>query len=331
MKIAENASVASLTTFKVGGAARYHIVLETADEAPDAVSFAITNGVPLIPIGRGSNILGRDEDCDIALVTVGMSAVRVDGDTIIADAGALWDDVVITAVDAGLWGIENLSAIPGTVGGAVVQNVGAYGQVLSRACSRVVVFDTKEGVEKIFSRFDCAFGYRTSIFKNEPDRYLIPSSHFFLSHKPNPVLSYKDLAEHFGAEDSTLLVIRDSVVEIRKKKFPPLDVYGTAGSFFLNPILDEESAFALQEIYPAMPVFSLPEGGVKVPIAWFLDHVLKLRGEREGNVEAWRDHVLAIVAHPGASASDVRNFARKISDRIHTELRIVIEPEVRFL
>jgi UDP-N-acetylmuramate dehydrogenase len=331
MKVDEHVSFQTLTTFKVGGTARYVVTVESVDEVEVAVQFAKEKNLPLIPIGGGSNMLGVDGELPAVLVRVGMQTIVGTEGTITADAGAPWDDVVLRAVEHEWWGIENLSAIPGTMGGAVVQNIGAYGAVLSESLVSVEAFDTHTGAVRTFVNSECGFGYRTSIFKEERDRYIILSATLRLSQTPEPKLSYKDLSLVFQGGDPSLQEIRDAVISIRSKKFPPLAEYGTAGSYFLNPIMNAKEAKVVQEAYPSMPVFQLPEGGVKVPIAWFLDHVLNLRGTKEGFVEAWRDHVLALVAHKGATADEVKNFAKKIIERVGRELQIKVTPEVREL
>jgi len=330
MKIEELVPFHTLTTFKVGGVARYVLTLESEDEFPQAVAFGARVALPLIPIGGGSNMLAPDGTCDAVFVRVAREEITFDGPMVRAAAGASWDVLVQEAVSRGLWGIENLSAIPGTMGGAVVQNIGAYGAALSDILVSVEAFDTKTQTMTTFQRASCALGYRTSIFKTERDRYIIWSATLELSAVPNPKLSYKDLAPLFGTAVS-LQEIRDAVMRIRAQKFPDLKAFGTAGSFFLNPVVDANTARALQRAYPEMPVFQLPEGGIKVPLGWFFEHVLKLRGYRDGDVEAWRAQALVIAAHPGATSEEIKNFVAEIILRAKKELQIDIVPEVRVL
>jgi UDP-N-acetylmuramate dehydrogenase len=331
MKIEEYVPFSALTTFAVGGFVRYVLTLESADECAAAVAFAASHNHPLIPVGGGSNILGVDGVLDAVCVRVGMHALTMHGDELIVDAGADWDAAVSDAVQNGLWGIENLSAIPGTMGGAVVQNIGAYGAVLSDTLLRVVAYDTESDTVRTFSCEECAFGYRTSIFKTERDRYIVLSATLTLSREVAPNCTYKDLALRFEAQTPTLSDIRTAVCEIRATKFPSLKEHGTAGSFFLNPVVSHERAQELQTQFPGMPVFVLPEGGVKIPLGWFFEHVLKLRGYRVQNVEAWRAQALVLATHSGATADEVKKFAQEIIFRVRSELGIDIEPEVRML
>lgn len=331
MKVEAHVPFSTLTTFKVGGSVRYVLTVEDVTECNAAVAFAKEHALPLIPVGGGSNMLGVDGVLEAVFVRVLNGSVVTSDDVLTIDAGSSWDQVVAHSVDVGLWGLENLSAIPGTVGGAVVQNIGAYGAVLSDMVVSVDAYDTHTGTPVSFSKDACAFGYRTSVFKQNEDRYVVLRVTLRLSQVPRPALGYADLQARFGHTAPSLQEIRTAVMQIREQKFPPLSQFGTAGSFFLNPVMTEQDAQRVQARYPGIPVFPLPEGGVKIPIAWFLDHILKLRGVRDGGVEAWRNHVLALVAHPGATAEEVREFAKKISDRALSELHIHIHPEVRFL
>lgn len=329
MKIEEHVPLALLTTFKVGGPARYVLTLESEDDVAHAVQFARAQGLPLIPLGGGSNVLAPDEPLHAVVVRVGMQRSFCNGTRVCADAGASWDAVVAQTVSRGLWGIENLSAIPGTVGGAVVQNIGAYGAVLSHTLRQVKAYDIQKNQFVTFNSNECLFGYRTSVFKQMRDRYVITEVEFELSERGTPNLSYTDLA--VCSNTSTPTAVRDCVTQIRAKKFPPLTDFGTAGSYFLNPIVTAPQARELQKKYPTMQVFTLPEGGIKVPLGWYFEHVLGIRGFREGNVEAWREQALVIAAHSGATAQEIKNFTKKICARARAELGIILSPEVREL
>lgn len=330
MKVEENVPLASLTTFRVGGPVRYLITLDTKEDAVRAVAFAHEKGLPLIPFGGGSNILAPDELLEAVMVRVGMRDMVFEGSRVRVGAGASWDAVVQEATARTLWGIENLSAIPGMVGGAVVQNIGAYGSALSETLCAVDAYDTQEGRCVTFHARECAFGYRTSIFKQSPDRYIILEVTVGLRADGVPNVSYADLAVYKNIF-STSKDVRDKVIEIRAAKFPPLASCGTAGSFFLNPVLTAHEAHEVQVRYPNMPVFVLPEGGIKIPLGWYFEHVLGIRGYRDGNVEAWRAQALVLTAHAGATATEIKNFAKKICERAHTELKITLIPEVRIL
>ena len=320
---------ADITTFKVGGPIARLVHCATADEFVATVADLARVNQKFVIIGGGSNILGSDEGYDGTLVTPTFSNVvyQDQGDEVIvaADAGAYWDTLVADTVARGLWGLENLSGIPGTVGGAAVQNIGAYGAVLSSMVVSIDVFDIRNGKEVTLSVAECAYGYRTSVFK-QTGGYAVVRVRLRLSRTARPNLGYKDLAAL--PNGTSLTDIRDAVLAIRAHKFPNLAEWGTAGSFFLNPIVSADAAQAAQIRFPGMPVFVLPEGGVKVPLAWILDHVIEAKGMHEGGAHVWEAQPLVIATAPGATARDVRTLAEKISLRVKEETNFVITPEV---
>lgn len=341
MNIEEHVPFSSLTTMKTGGVARYvATVLNEADIDP-VVKFARDMGLPIIPLGFGSNILAPDENVEAVFLRMGNEFTlerleeNKDSVSVTAFGGFSWDAFVEEAVERGWWGIENLSGIPGTVGAAAVQNIGAYGMVLSETVERITAYDLKIGdYRKLvsLSNAECKFGYRTSIFKTDSDRYFITRVRFTLSKKPRPKLSYKDLAQRFKEEVSPSLgEIRRAVLDIRKEKFPPLEEYGTAGSFFMNPIVGEKEALELTQRFPGMPTFPMPEGGVKVPLAWILDKVLNLKGEARGKAFLWEKQPLVVAVEHGGETREVVELARAVKLLVKEKTGITILPEVRIL
>lgn len=322
---------AVLSTFKVGGSVQEVVTIENEAEVVSAISFSKERGIPVVILGGGSNVLFPEHTLHAVVLKFAPDTITRVGTKLVVSAGAKWEDVVSVAVREKLWGIENLSGIPGTVGGAVVQNIGAYGAVLSDVLVTVTAFDTHEMSLFTFHVSDCAFGYRTSMFKQHTDRYLITKVTLELSEFEKPNTGYTDLSARFPGMNPTLTDIRDAVLEVRARKFPDLALYGTAGSYFLNPIVSAAEAQEIQNRYPEMPVFPLPEGGIKIPLGWYFEHILKIRGYIEASVEAWREQALVIVAHPGATSDSVRTFTKKISERARNELGILITPEVREL
>lgn len=334
MEILENVPLSELTTFRTGGPARFLLTIEDRSELPSALVLATKERLPIIPIGSGSNMLAPDTGVMAVFLRLAMNATTIaqQGDDVFisAEAGVLWDMLVLRSVSEGAWGFENLSAIPGTVGAAVVQNIGAYGAALSEHVLSVEVFDTHTGAERTLDVRECEFGYRTSVFKKELDRYVVLQVNFKLTKRATPNLSYRDLKNRFpDSERATLAEVRDAVIGIRKGKFPPLDEFGTAGSFFLNPIVSDGKTKDLLSQYPTMPVFPLPEGGVKIPLAWIFDHVLALKGERIGKAFAWHQQPLVLTAELGSTTDDVVQLALRIARAVFTETGVTISPEVR--
>jgi UDP-N-acetylmuramate dehydrogenase len=338
LKIEENISLATMTTFRTGGLARYVVSPCSESEVIDAVLFANEKKLPLVPIGSGSNILAPDSGLQVVFVRVNIRSLVVskfddESVEVVVGAGREWDAFVQYAVRKGWWGIENLSAIPGTVGAAVVQNISAYGVALQESIVAVRAYDTKKKIMLSLSNEECLFGYRASIFKNKCDRFIVVSVTFCLKRRALPRLEYRDVTLYFSKRfrHPTLSAIRRAIVHIRKDKFPPLTTYGTAGSFFLNPVVSEREAKKMQALYSGMPLFLMPEGGVKVPLAWILDHELHLKGERCGGAFLWEKQALVITAKKGTRAADIVILMKRIQKKVFDKTKIKIIPEVRIL
>jgi len=333
MRVKERVPLSSLTTLRVGGEARYVIECASEDDVREAIAFARERDLSFAPLGEGSNILASDDGYEgvVLLVRGGGIDVKEEGEAVYVTTGAgvPWDALVREAGARGLWGIENLAGIPGTVGAAPVQNIGAYGAELKDALSEVVALNTRTGEVSYFSREACAFGYRDSIFKREPG-WVILSVTLALEKIGVPLLGYADLAkaQEAGADLSTPAAIGEAVRAIRAKKFPDLSACGTAGSFFKNPVIAGEAYDALKARHPDMPGY--PSGaGMKIPLAFVLDRMLGLRGYREGKVRLFENQPLVLVADEGATAREIDSFANGIASRVAQATGIDIEREVR--
>lgn len=333
MRPQENIALAPYTTFKIGGPARYFVFARTIDELIEALTFAKEKSLPVFVLGGGSNVLIPDEGFDGLVIKIEIkNGITVDGTSVVASAGENWDELVAFCVARGLWGIENLSGIPGTFGGAVVQNIGAYGAALSQVLTLVAVYDTRAGQIKMLSVEECKFGYRGSIFKEEEGRYIVLAATLRLSSSPTPNISYRDLQTRFNDSSIDINAVRGAVLEIRAAKFPDLTLEGTAGSFFKNPIMSRVDAEILKEKYPDMPLFSMPEtDGVKVPLGWLLDHALNLKGFSVGGARVFEKQALVISATQKTSAHDVRELASLIQKKVFEKFQIKIEPEVKII
>lgn len=332
MELKEHEPLASHTTFHLGGPARYFVEARSLEEIQESIDFARDQNKPVFVLGGGSNVLAADEGFDGLVIKIELNGLEQRGRVLVAGAGEPWDAVVSFAVSKHLWGIENLSGIPGTVGGAVVQNIGAYGAALSQTLQSVDVFDTTANETRTLSAEQCRFGYRGSIFKEEEGQYVVLSAALALSDAPSPNVSYKDLKARFGGAAPGLADIRSAVLDIRARKFPDLTKEGTAGSFFKNPIMSTEDAAALKRKYPEIPLFEMPEtAGIKVPLAWLLDHALRLQGARVGGARLFEKQILVIAAGAGATARDVQELAALVEKKVSSDLNIHIEPEVKIL
>ncbi len=332
--IKENVSLAPFTTFKVGGNADFFVVAKSNDEIREAVLFAKERGLPVRVLGGGSNVLVSDEGVRGLVIKNEISGIAYhEEDSLVhatVGAGVWWDDFVIDTVAKGYWGLENLSAIPGTVGATPVQNVGAYGVEVGELISEVQAYDTERDRFVTFSKVDCQFDYRDSFFKStEGRRYFIVSVTYVLSKEANPKLSYQDLVTRFENVSSkpSLSEIRDAVIDIRSKKFPDLRILGTAGSFFKNPIITKEAAAELLSKYPSLPVFPFGDNLMKVSLGFILDKICGLRGYRVGDVGLFDRQALVLVNYGNASENDIKNFAEEIADKVFEKTKIKIEWE----
>ncbi len=289
---------------------------------------------PLKHIGGGSNLLFTGDFPGTILhsrirhvkyVDLGLDEVPV-----IAGAGVVWDKLVEELCGHGLWGAENLSLIPGEVGAAAVQNIGAYGVEFKDIVTGVVCYDLKERRKCKFTAAECAYGYRESMFKEFPGRYIITSVLLRLSRKPRPRLSYKGLE---GVDASSPATVREAVIKIRRSKLPDPEELGSAGSFFKNPVI---SAMDFAKVIDAaqgeaVPHFLLEGGFVKVPAAWLIDQC-GFKGEKEGGAQVYEKQPLVIVNGSGeASPADVLELERRIIASVHERFGITLHPEVEHI
>ena len=270
----------------------------------------------LTPVARGITLLSDDGD-----------EVRVR-----ADAGVEWDDLVEWAVGRGLWGIENLSLIPGKAGAAPVQNIGAYGCEAKDAIRRVEMYCVETGAMLTLDAAHCGFGYRESVFKHDlKGRAIITAVEIALMHTPRPRLGYGDVEREVEARGgATLRNIREAICAIRRAKLPDPAVLGNAGSFFKNPVVGAAAAERLLAEYPDMPHYPAPEGRVKLAAGWLIDRA-GMKGSRKGAVGVHERQALVLVNHGGATGGEVIAFAHEVQERVREKFGIEIDTEVNIL
>ena len=249
-----------------------------------------------------------------------------------AEAGVEWYDLVAWAVERGLWGLENLSLIPGKVGAAPVQNIGAYGAEAGDTILDVRMFCPETCNFLTLSAEHCAFGYRDSVFKGSlRGRVVITSVRFRLSKIPRPDVGYGDLMRETEARGgATLRNIRDAVCSIRRSKLPDTAVTGNAGSFFKNPVVDRAAADDMLLRWPDMPVYPAADGRAKLAAGWLIDRA-GMKGYREGRVGVHDRQALVLVNTGGASGGEVLALARKVQRTVLEKFGIEIETEVNIL
>lgn len=288
-------------------------------------------------LGGGNNILftQRYDGTLIHPAGCGITIIDEDDDYIIieAEAAAEWDDLVAECVERGLWGAENLSLIPGSVGASPVQNIGAYGAEAKDIIHKVHYFDTQECEHLTLTNAECRFAYRDSIFKQElKGRAIITSVEFKLSKHPAPNLGYGDLAAETEKRGGAKLInIREAVCDIRSSKLPDPAKIGNAGSFFKNPVVEKSVADALKARHEDMPIYPTADTAkCKLAAGWLIDKA-GLKGARRASVGVHEKQALVLVNYGGATGNDVVNLAREVQQTVYDKFGIEIEAEVNIL
>ncbi|WP_297932046.1 UDP-N-acetylmuramate dehydrogenase [uncultured Alistipes sp.] len=322
-------------SFRVRQRAARLVEFDTADDLRSL--FADGGPARWTVLSGGNNILfTRDYDGVLLTpVACGIETLDDDGRTALVrvDAGVEWDDLVEWAVARGLWGIENLSLIPGKAGAAPVQNIGAYGCEAKDAIERVHLFRTDTLREETLEAAACRFGYRESIFKHElRGRAVITAIEIRLSHTAAPKLGYGDVEREVAARGgATLRNIREAITAIRRAKLPDPAERGNAGSFFKNPVVDRAVADALSDSWPDMPRYPAADPSkVKLAAGWLIDRA-GMKGYAEGRVGVHERQALVLVNLGGATGGEVIAFARRVQQAVGERFGIAIDTEVNIL
>jgi UDP-N-acetylmuramate dehydrogenase len=343
MHIARNVSLASHTTFALGGPARYFVSVHGEQELRDALAFARELRLPVCVLGGGSNLVVADRGFDglvVHLRSRGVHTVKKGALTLLeVEAGEAWDPFVERTVDAGLAGLECLSGIPGSVGATPIQNVGAYGQEVAQTIVSVRTIDAETGEVRTRLPAQCGFRYRHSVFK-EPSAKgeIVTRVTFGLSHGA-PIIRYPELERALHGQPPTLSSVRAKVIELRRSKsmvFDPTDDNRhSAGSFFTNPIVstataDEVAARAVADGIIAVPkeMPRFPEGErVKLSAGWLIERAGMAKGTRRGNVGISSKHALALVHHGGGTTTELVALAREVVAAVRTRFGVTLAPE----
>lgn len=350
MLLIENQPLAPLTTFGIGGVARWFVEAATEVEIEEAVAWAAERGIDLFVLGGGSNLLVSDSGFNglvlkIALQGIDFADTGGQSRTLRAGAGVTWDDCVNHAIAANCAGVECLAGIPGTVGGTPVQNVGAYGQEVSTAIENVRALDRRERGFVELSAAECNFSYRRSRFNTtDRDRYIVTCVDYRLSRDGAPTIGYADIeralaAAHPSSSEPTLEEVAAVVRCVRQSKGMLL-VDGdpdcrSAGSFFKNPVITEELLRRIEaRSTVAPPRFPAGPGAdnadrVKIPAAWLIEHAGFAKGFALGAAGISSKHTLALINRGGATAADILALASTISDAVAEKfgVRLEMEPE----
>ena len=325
-----------LTTFGTRSEADHYAEAGSLDELEAHLAEANANGLPVHFLGAGANTIAMSRvpgmTIRITIKGVEMSAAP-NGDVLVkCGAGEVFDDIVARTLKAGIGGLENLSAIPGTVGGAVVQNIGAYGVELAERLSSVTVYARAEKVVRVLTVEECDFSYRHSIMKTEAGRnFVVLSVTLRLPAVWTPVLGYKDLeaeieARGLTAETVTAPVMSEIVRAVRARKLPDPAVIGNAGSFFTNPIVTKVHWHELLTKHPSLVYYRLGGGRMKLAAAWLFE-AAGFKGLAEGPAGVYEPHARSIVIRGGATGEDVMARAERIQKRVFELFGVKLEME----
>lgn len=337
MEILEDYPLKGLNTFGISVNSQYFVSIRSTQELREVLSMDIAQSKPILIMGGGSNILFTEDFPGLIILNniKGIEIIEENNDEVLVSAGGgeVWQDLVTFSLDNNLGGIENLSLIPGSVGAAPIQNIGAYGVELKEVMESLEAIELATGEKRTFYNADCDFGYRNSIFKKElKDKYLITNVKFKLSRSPKLNTTYgaiNSLLKERGIEDPTIKDISNAVIEIRQSKLPDPAQLGNAGSFFKNPVIDKIDFEGLKLTFPDIPGYMNDEL-VKIPAAWLIEQC-GWKGKRFDNIGVHDKQPLVLVNHGGGTGKDLRDLANKIKESVVTKFGIELEAEPRII
>jgi UDP-N-acetylmuramate dehydrogenase len=330
-------SLRSLNTFRVDATAAVMAEVRRADDLPFLFAAIGDAGVPWLALGEGSNVLFVDDVPGVVVrpLIAGVDVVEDRGDRvrIRVGAGENWHALVEWTLGQGFTGLENLALIPGTVGAAPVQNIGAYGVEIDRCIAAVEAFDIDAGTIRRLGPEECGFGYRDSRFKREPGRWLISAVEFELYRGSRPQVGYAGLADELaaqGVDSPDAQAVFEAVCALRRRKLPDPARIGNAGSFFKNPAVPDAQAAFIRDHWPTMPSWPSGAGHVKLSAAWLLERA-GLKGHRLGDAGVSDHHALVLVNHGSATGRQLLELSRHIQHAVEAQFGVRLEPEPRIL
>lgn len=331
MKIIEDKYFSQITTFRVGGKIKYYAEVSNTDEIKEAMDFADKNKLPVFIVGEGSDFLASDKEFRGLVIKYIGNSYKIDGEYLSAEAGMNWDRLVEISVDNGLQGMECLSGIPGTVGASPIQNIGAYGAEISDVFFKLEAYDLSKRKTITFTKADCKFGYRESIFKKDKfwQKYLIFNITFKLNKNGHGKAVYESLKGVVG-ENPTLQEIREGVLKVRGEKLENPKEHGNAGSFFKNPIIDAKKRDELLKDYPEAKIYPF-EDRFKVFAGWLIENA-GMKGKELGEAAVSPKHALILINKTGkATAREIYDLSELIISKVKEKFGIELEREVQLI
>lgn len=333
LQLQSDVSLKPYNTFGVDVRARLFAEARTDQDVREALAYSAQNRIDLLVLGGGSNLLltGDVDALVLRMASRGIRIVHEDCDRAIveAEAGEPWHPFVQDMLAQGLAGLENLSLIPGTVGAAPMQNIGAYGVEIKDVFHSLVAMDRLNGELKEFSLQDCAFGYRDSVFKHQTGRWLILRVRFALTFAARLHLDYgpvRQRLEEQGIKDPTPVHVSKAICAIRSEKLPDPAVLGNAGSFFKNPLVPADVAARIKQAHPGLVTYPQPDGQVKLAAGWLIEQA-GWKGFREGDAGVHALQSLVLVNYGSASGHDLLNLAQRIQADVLERFGVTLEME----
>ena len=329
--VKENVALKDKNTFHVVATTRWYGEFSSADDLKAFYDDPRFRALPKFILGGGSNLLITQDFDGLMLKSVDTSVSVTDENDaytfVKIGAGADWTATVASLVDKGFNGIENLMSVPGTAGGAAVQNIGAYGLEIAERISEVECFDPAAGDVRVLSADDCDYGYRTSIFKTEKTDWVVLSVTLALPKVFEPRVAYKELAAVFGDKvPASAKEVASAVKAVRAKKLPDPEEIGNAGSFFKNPVVTKVKMVHLLEDDPTLVTYPLAGGRAKLSAGRLIDAV-GLKGKREGDAGVSEKHSLVLVNYGNATGKDILAMAEKVKAAVKRRYGVTLEPE----
>ncbi|WP_165854985.1 UDP-N-acetylmuramate dehydrogenase [Marinobacter sp. JSM 1782161] len=331
---AANVSLQSRNTLRLPAEAAWYARAGDVTELRRALDWADRQDLPVLLLGGGSNlVLAGDFPGLVLRVSLGGRCWSgVDNGSAILEVGAgeNWHETVMYSVRSGYRGLENLALIPGTVGAAPIQNIGAYGVELSHALVDVSVWDREQGAERVLTCEECAFGYRDSLFKRQPERYVVLKVRLRLSKRAPLRLGYRDLEEFFDGQAIDALTAEDvaqAVIQVRSRKLPDPDFLPNAGSFFKNPVVSLEQFESLRQRFPDIVAY-VGEDSAKLAAGWLIDQC-GWKGHRDAHVGVHNRQALVLVHHGDGQGGELLGLASRIRDDVQARYGVALEVEPR--
>ena len=333
MKDLKNYSLKAHKTFGIDAKCSRFLEFDNELEAAEVAQILRKSTLPYIIIGGGSNLL-LTKDFEGIVVRSGIKGYTFDSDCMECGSGEVWDDMVAVSIQAGYYGMENLSLIPGDVGASAVQNIGAYGVEAKDLIVNVWAIEIATGKACMWRNEECGYSYRQSRFKHDwKNQYLIIRVSYRLSRTFTPHLDYGNIRaelEKKGIKEPSAQQLRDVIIDIRNAKLPDPKVMGNAGSFFMNPIVSREKYEVLAATYENMPHYPVDEAHEKIPAGWMIDQC-GWKGKKMGRAGVHDKQALVLVNCGGATGEDIVSLCRQIQHDVKAKFGIDIYPEVNII